>query len=552
MNIEQQKAQALNLYRAGRFAEAEAWYRQILAANPKDAVAQANLGGVLLALGRAEEAVDASERALELRPDFPEVLNNLGNALHRAGRSEEALPRFRRAVELKPDWPVPCTNIGQTLRDCGQIEAALQWYDRALALRPDWTEMHQVRLFALQFHPCFDPAAILREQRAWSARHAVPFKTLIQPHENERAPQRRLRVGYVSGDFHDHPAARNVLPLLRHHDRWRFEVFCYSNSAHVDALTDRCRAAADVWRDISTIRDEDAERLIRRDGIDILVDLSLHSARNRLLLLARKPAPVQATFIGYPAGTGVKAIDYRISDPRLDPPDHDRFYVEQTIRLPDSFWCYDYEAMDLALAPDVNELPATKQDRITLGCLNNIHKVNAQVLDLWAQAMRALGHCRLVLLGGGSGYRRHVEARLQSHGIARDQLEFAEHRPRNEYLMLYQQIDLGLDTFPYNGHTTSLDSLWMGVPVVTLVGQTAVGRAGLSQSFNLGLSELAARSPEQFAELAVALARDIPRLSELRRTLRERMRASPLMDASRFARNVEIGYESMWRRWCAR
>jgi predicted O-linked N-acetylglucosamine transferase (SPINDLY family) len=270
-------------------------------------------------------------------------------------------------------------------------------------------------------------------------------------------------------------------------------------------------------------------------------------ARNRLLVFARKPAPVQVTFAGYPGTTGLSAIDYRLTDPYLDPPGlNDRHYSEESIRLCDTFWCYD----PLASEPAVNPLPALGKGHITFGCLNNFCKINASVLKLWAQVLKAIDHSQIMIRTAEGTHRQRTLGLLEQEGITPDRVTFVASQPRPQYLELYHRIDIGLDTFPYNGHTTSLDSFWMGVPVITLVGQTVVGRAGLSQLTNLGLPELIGQTPEQYVGLAAELAGDWPRLAELRATLRARMQKSPLMDAPRFARNVEAAYRAMWRRWC--
>jgi predicted O-linked N-acetylglucosamine transferase (SPINDLY family) len=287
---------------------------------------------------------------------------------------------------------------------------------------------------------------------------------------------------------------------------------------------------------------------VRDDGIDVLVDLTLHLTGNRLLVFARQPAPVQVTFAGYPGTTGLSAIGYRLTDPYLDPPGlYDACYSETSIRLPDSFWCYDPQDSD----PAVGALPATQNDWLTFGCLNNSCKVTPHTLKLWARVLRSVDHSRLIMLAREGRHRQETLELLEAEGVSRDRIELVAPRPRAEYLRYYHRIDLGLDTIPYNGHTTSLDSLWMGVPVVTLTGPTVVGRAGLSQLMNVGLPELVASTPEQFVGIAVNLAGNSSRLGGLRATLRERMQSSPLMDAPRFARNLEAAFRETWQRWCA-
>jgi predicted O-linked N-acetylglucosamine transferase (SPINDLY family) len=358
-----------------------------------------------------------------------------------------------------------------------------------------------------------------------------------------------LRVGYVSSDFREHCQSLFTIPLLSNHDHEAFEIFCYANLSRPDAITDRIRGHADHWQSIARMPDHEAARKIREDQIDILIDLSMHMAGNRLTIFPQKPAPVQVTWLAYPGTTGLSAIDYRFTDLFLDPsPKNDQFYSETSIRLSDTFWCYD----PLTTEPQVNELPAQSHGYVTFGCLNNFCKVNETVLGLWAQVLIAVDRSRLLILCPEGRHRRSALDLFQRARIQPERIEFSAHAPRREFLELYHRVDIGLDTFPYNGHTTSLDSFWMGVPVVTLVGETVVGRAGLSQLSNLGLTELIAHTPAQYMEIAAGLAGDLPRLAKLRRTLRPRIQASPLMDAPRFARNVENAYRQIWQNWCSR
>ena len=331
-------------------------------------------------------------------------------------------------------------------------------------------------------------------------------------------------------------------------DHSRFEIVCYSDVLCPDDLTNRLRSNVSKWREVVGFTDEEVARLIRQDQIDILVDLTMHMSNGRPLLFARRPAPVQVCWLAYPGTTGNAAIDYRLTDPFLDPPGlNDRYYSEESIRLADTFWCYN----PLSREPAVNSIPALTKGNVTFGCLNNFCKVNNGVLKLWAKVLRAVGESKLMLLAPEGSARLRVVDELQKEQVGSERIIFVNHRRRQQYLELYHQIDIALDTLPYNGHTTSLDSLWMGVPVVTMVGQTVVGRAGVSQLSNLGMTELVAKSPEEFVKIAVELASDLQRLSALRSSLRGRMERSPLMDAPRFARNIEAAYRTMWQRWCA-
>jgi predicted O-linked N-acetylglucosamine transferase (SPINDLY family) len=390
---------------------------------------------------------------------------------------------------------------------------------------------------------------MLRAEHAeWNRRHAQPLTRAAASHDNDRSPGRKLRVGYVCGLFRDHVLGRYLLPLLRAHDPAAVEVIAYSNNARNDALTERFREASAGWREIAGLTDDAAAAMIRDDRIDILVDTTLHMEGNRLLGFARKPAPVQVTFAGYPGSTGLEAIDYRLTDVHLDPPGSgDDAYVERSWRLPHTFWCYD----PLGAETDVGELPADASGHVTFGCLNNFSKTNEGVWRTWAGVLRAVAGSRLLVLAHEGSHRARALQLMKSFGVEPQRIEFAPYRPRAGYLALFNGVDVSLDTVPYNGHTTGLDSLWMGVPVVTLAGTTVVGRAGASQLSNLRLPQLIASTVDEYVAIAAGLAADLPRLRALRRSLRAAMQASPLMDAALFARDIEDAYRAMWRRWCA-
>ena len=532
----------------GQLDEAIAAYRQAIALQPDHSETHSNLGNALREKGQLDEAISAFRQAITLTPRLPEAHSILASDLQDKGQLEEAIATYRQAIDLKPDLPEAHSDLGNAFKDQGQLDEAIASYRQAIALKPNYSEGHSNLVYTLHFHPGFDALAIAEEHRQWNQQHAEPLRQCIQPHPNDRSPERRLRIGYVSPDFRAHVVGYNMLPLLANHDRDHFEIFCYAQVTRPDALTEHFRASAQHWRSTVGLADEQLAAQIREDRIDILVDLALHMAHNRLVVFARKPAPVQVTFAGYPGSTGLRTIDYRLSDPYLDPPDTDEsIYSEQTVRLPHSFWCYDpLDCGDLR----VNSLPAQGNGLITFGCLNNFGKINDAVLRLWASVLRAVPSSRLLLLAPEGSHRQHTLDVLGQEGVVHERIEFIARRPRRKYLELYHRIDLGLDTLPYNGHTTSLDSYWMGVPVVTLVGQTVVSRAGLSQLMNLKLPELISATPEEYVEIAVDLASDLPRLRYLRSTLRARMEASPLMDAPRFARDIEAAYRIMWRQWC--
>lgn len=528
-------------YTGCRFQEAAEAYRRALALAPGNLTARNNLGNALQYLGRFEEALAVYQEVLRLDPGYVDAHNNASAAARALGRTDEAVRLLRRAAELRPGYAITQGNLGSLLKDAGLMDEAVQHFRRALELNPGDAVTHSNLAYSMNFLPCHS-GEILAENLAWDRAHALPRVDL--PYGNDPDPERRLRIGYVSPDFRDHCQSFFTIPLLSRHDHSRFEIFCYAKVLRPDAVTRRIAGYADVWRDTATLDDEAVADLVRADRIDILVDLTMHMANGRPRMFSRKPAPVQVAWLAYPGTTGLAAMDYRLTDPHLDPPgQHDDWYSETSIRLPDTFWCYD----PLTQEPRPGPLPAQASGHITFGSLNNFCKVTPAVLAVWAQVLNAVAGSRLLLLAQPGDQRRRVLEGLAAGGIQEDRVEFAPFQPRPEYLALYQRIDLGLDTFPYNGHTTSLDAFWMGVPVVTLLGGTVVGRAGWSQLCNLDLRELAAGSTGEFIRIAAELAADWPRLAQLRAGLRARMEASALMDGARFTRNLEAAYRRMWR-----
>jgi len=523
--------------------KAVACFRQALALDPDYSDAANNLGTTLQAMGRSDEAIAVWQRSLATKPDFF-AFYNLGRALYEQDRMDEAQAAMQSGLRLRPDHAESFTNLGNVFRQTGRAQEAIECFDRATALNAAGSVAQSNRLYTLYYHPDHDAQRILLEHRKWNDQLARPLQSNAG-HPNDRSPGRRLRIGYVSPNFWGHCQALFTVPLFSRHDHQQFEIYCYSDVKSPDSFTGRLRAWADVWRSTVAMSDEQVAELIRRDQIDILVDLTLHMAENRMLLFARKPAPMQVTWLGYPGTTGLQTMDYRLTDPYLDPPgETDALYTEKSIRLPHTFWCMDPEATEMSEMPGINPLPALQAGHVTFGCFNNFCKVNQPLLELWSRVLDAVPGSRMVLLAPPGSRRQWI-----SHTLG-DRVDFVSRESRQNYLQFYNRIDLGLDTLPYNGHTTSIDSLWMGVPVVTLIGKTVVGRAGFSQLSNVGLTELAATTPEQFVELAAKVAADLSRLAELRRTLRDRTRSSPLMDAERFARDIESAYRQMWLTWC--
>lgn len=534
----------------GRFDEAAARFRRAIELKPDYAEALANLGTALQRRAKMAEAIGCYRKALALRADVPDIHNNLGAVFLQIGRFSEALEAFEKALALNPNYTLSHNNLGILYKDVGMVEEGARHFRSAVALQPDFADAHSNLLLTLNYLSDVSQAELFAEHRAWAEKFETPLVAVRKPHANLRDPERRLRVGYVSPDFRSHSVAFFIEPVLIHHDRSRFEVFCYSHALNPDAATPRLIARADRARNILGIGDEQVEALIRADGIDILVDLAGHTANTRVRLFAREPAPVQVAYLGYPNTTGLAAMNYRITDVHADPPGvGDPWYSETLVRLPETFLCYRPPESAPEIAP-----PVAQKSHITFGSFNLLSKVTPDVIRVWSRLLSAVPGSRLLLKAMGLGdpfTQRHVVGEFEKNGIVRERLtllakdpDFAAHMAR------YGEVDIGLDPFPYNGTTTTFDALWMGVPVVTLAGTRHSSRVGVSILTDLGLAELIAENEEDYIARAVALAADPVRLASMRATMRDRMRASRLLDGARLTRHIETAYREMWRRWC--
>ena len=563
----------------GRYVEALALINRALAIRPEEPSFLGTQGLILVQVGRLDEAIQCYRRALELRPDFPELHYQLGNALLAGGQWQLAVPAYLRAIELRPDYADAISNCANALTNSGDLDGAIALCRRALAARPKlsivrrnlgWAlresgrtdeaiacireglelqpdvKLHSDLLFVLHFHCGFDRERLAEEHPRWYEIYARPLEAPTLSYANERRPERRLRVGYVAHDLGNVPLGRFLLPLLTHHDSERIEVICYCDLLMPDSVGQALKRHSTAWRETGQMSDSQVFDLVRRDGIDILVDLALHTNGNRLLMFARKPAPVQVSYLAYCSTTGVRSIDYRFTDEHLDPTgEEDRFYVEESIRLP-SYWCYPAPAE----APAITALPALSNRFITFGSLNDFAKTSPELLSAWAQLLNRTANSRLILHCKQGSHRQEVLDRLARDGVSAERVEFAGRMPLSEYLATYGRIDIGLDPFSWSGGITTCDALWMGVPVVSLAGNRAVARGGLSILSNVGLEDLVARSMDDYVRIAAELAADPNRLTKLRESLRKRMQSSPLMNPAAFARSVEDAYRRMWRKWC--
>ncbi len=536
----------------GRPDEAFDAYRAALALAPDDAAVHNNLGTTLIYQGKADEAEAAFRQALALAPDFADAHNNLGNALRDKSQWQDAVIAYRAALALAPDFAAAHNNLGGALKDQGRLAEAIAAYRASIAHKPDFAAAHSNLVFSMNYDAAATQQTIFAESRAWHESHAAALGRRAPGHANARDPERRLRVGYVSPDFREHSVAYFLEPLIAAHDRAAFEVFCYAQVARPDQRTERFRGLADTWRSTVGMTDADLATAVREDRIDILVDLAGHTGGNRLLAFARRPAPVQLSWLGYPNTTGTEAIDARLTDAIADPPGpSDALHSETLVRLPNGFLCY----APTADAPAIGAPPARSTGHVTFGSFNALAKITPAVVAAWARILLGVPGSRLVIKSGpladAATRARYLEM-LAAAGVDAGRVDLrAWIDARSGHLGAYANIDIGLDPFPYNGTTTTCEALWMGVPVVTLAGDRHAGRVGASLLTRIGLAELVADTTDGYVETAVHFAGDLDGLPARRLALRDRMMSSPLCDAAGFARDVEAAYRAMWRRWCA-
>lgn len=536
---------------AGDWAGAEAALRAALAVAPGLVAALSNLGNALKEQGRFVEAVAHYQQALNLDPRQPQVWNNLGTLWPDLNRLDEAERSFKRALALAPDYAEAHNNLGVVLKDQGRVAESAACFRQALALRPGYAQAHSNLLFTLCFDETVPPEAVFAEHQRFETQQAQPFRRAAGraesvPAVTARAPERCLRIGYVSPDFRMHPGGHFLLPLITHHDPASFEVVCYSGVTKPDALTAAFRVAAPEWRETATLTDLALARLIREDRIDLLVECTGHMQNSRILTCALKPAPVQISYPLYPNTTGLAAMDYRIADPIFAPPGAEAWASEALVRLPEIHVVYQPSAPD---TPVKEEPPCLTRDHLTLGSYNNFAKVGEATVAAWARILHGLPEAKLRLKWSGlAGGTVWCQERFARHGIGPERLILAN--PAADPYTPYHALDFCLDPLHANGGTTTCDALWMGVPVVSCCGATPFSRVGLAHLTAVGLPELVASTVEDYVALAVALGQDRERLIRLRQGLRARFVACPSMDAPRYTRFFEEACRTLWQRWC--
>lgn len=530
----------------GRLIEAESRYRQALAAKPEFAEAYSNLGIVLQQQKRSAEAEDCYRKALTINPLFSDAWLNLGVVCGMQGRVSEAESCYQHALDIKHDFVAAYLNLGSTLKDRGLFLEAEAQYRQALQIKPDYDKARSGLLFVFHYitRP---PSHYLAEALQLGDRFAEKVKACFTNYQCSSRPD-RLRVGIVSGDLRSHPVGYFIESFLPRLDPARIELFAYSTNPVSDVLTERIKRHFSVWRALFGQNDEAAAKLIHDDGIHVLLDLSGHTGHNRLPVFAWKPAPVQASWLGYFASTGLREMDYLIGDPYVTPPDEEDHFREKIWRLPETYLCFNPPDM----SPDVNALPALSDRIITFGCFNKLAKMNDAVVSTWARVLREVPKSRLFLktdVLNDRLVREEVCRRFAQSGIQACRLMLEGSSPRAELLEAYSRVDIALDPFPYPGGTTSVEALWMGVPVITRRGDRFLSHVGETIVHNAGLSGWIAVDDDDYVAKAVAYASDLERLSALRAGLRQQVLASPLFDALRFARHLE---NALWQMWQSR
>ncbi|MEO6437343.1 MAG: tetratricopeptide repeat protein [Tepidisphaeraceae bacterium] len=586
LSLNQALALALDHYRAGRLAEAEQFCRQVLDVAPDNVEAlnllagvanragnvpaavqiiqhaltlrpqradlHANLGEALRRLGREDEAAVACEAALAREPNFPGACNTLGIILAHRGQYGEATKLFRRAIAHRWDFAEALNNLGNVLQAQLLVDDAIDAHRRALELVPSNLEFHMGLLSDLCYSESVQPDALLEAHREWWRRHGLLRATPAQPHANDRDPNRSLRVGLVSPDLRTHAVASFLELLLAAHDRSAIQFVAYAQVAQPDEVTHRLQPLFAAWRSTVALDDDALAAQIRADRIDILIDLAGHTMGNRLPVFSQRPAPVQMTWLGSAYTTGMDAIDYRITDFRADPPGMtEPHFAEKLLRLPRTAWCYRPPAS----APVVEPSPPRESNGfITFGSFNNVTKLSPTTIATWAAVLRAVPDSRLMLKYKGMDdaiVRDRVCGRFAARGGASDRIVTRGHDASpGLHLAAYAEIDVALDPLHYCGTTTTCEALWMGVPVITLAGQTHASRVGVSLLSSAGLPELIAADRAAYVSIAAALAGDLARLRSLRSGLRQMLESSPLRDEAGFARDFDAVLRSAWQKWC--
>ena len=532
-----------------KFSDAVSAYDRCLEINPNDVEAMKNRGNALYKIGEKKEAVEQIENVLSLNPGDADGYYNLANILHSQGKYDRAFSLYEKALNLNPGEKKYTFNFALLLKDLGEVETAIE---RLLSIRMEGelsSAAHSNLIFCMANSPDYGPKEILKEAKHWNKMHALPLGAEAVSHANDPNLERRLKIGYLSGDLRQHPVGFFMEPVFENHDKIMFEVHVFTTQHKADDVTDRIKDHVDQWHDAAHLNPQALAEAIREEGIDILTDLTGHAAFNRYLTLARRPAPVQILGVGNFCTSGLDCVDGLLSDRFETPEGTDGHYSEPLIRLPDDYICYrppDYAA-------DVGPSPCLNNGYITFGCFNNLAKISGPAIALWAEILKQVPESRLLLKTMALASER-ARARLKSlftdHGISEDQLLLEPGVPHRALFAEYGRVDIGLDPFPFSGGLTTIEALWMGVPVVTLSGETFASRHSTSHLNNSGLVELVCEDPVAYVSKVLEIAADFEALNALHLSIRPKLAASPILDSNRYTRNLERIFRQLWHEWC--
>ena len=615
LNSEDSFSKAIAHHSAGRYAEAEKLYRQVIQMNPQHPGAYQNLGVLAFQVGRNDAAIPLLKKAIELNPKNAAIYCNLGDAYTALRQGDDALASYKKAVEIDPNMATTYNNLGIVYSRLGRVEDAINAWEKAIELskRPlgqarvlvglgggstpgaprdeqkllaaaaynnlGNAHLQQIQLdMALECHkkacdlnpdyanarsnmlrdythiPNVPPEKLLAEHRKWWEIHGEGIKPMA--HKNDPDPERKLRLGFISPDFREHSVTHFLLGLFENLDRSQFDIVCYAGVARPDEFTQRLSKCATLWRNTLGSQDEDLAKIIQNDGIDVFFDLSGHTSDHRLRVMAFKPAPVQVTYLGYPMTSGAprSIVDYHLSDPISDPPGkHDSHYSEKLFHLPHTTWCY----RPPVLIPCQEVPPSVRTPSLpfTFGSFNNCSKISDITFRIWAGVLKATPGSRMVVKASAMAdarTRQRIMDGFAKEGIPAERISLIQQQlDLARHFEYYGNIDVALDTYTYNGTTTTCEAMWMGVPVVTLAGDMHISRVGACLLTNVGLEKLVAHSEEEFIQIAASYEKDREALTELRKGLRARFQSSPLMDAQQFSKDFGDAIRTMWREWCA-
>ncbi len=536
------------LQEQNKLNDAIACYYKALSINSNNVDSHFNLGNALKAQGRLGDAIASYQKALSIKPDYVEAYCNVGIALQNQDKLDDAVVSYRKALAINPNYVEALSNLGNALQNQGDMDDAIASYRKAVIIKPDFTEAHSNLLLAEHYNLRNNAESLFKLHSEWNEQHGLKFQTVWQEHKNSPDPDRRLRIGFISPDLGQHPVGYFIVRLFENLTDEKIQTVVYSDRL-ADDLTDRIKKSTSLWRDIRGLPNTALIAAILDDEIDILFDLTGHSAGNRLLVFACKPAPIQVTWAGYVGTTGLTAIDYLISDQYSTRRDEEEFYSEKIVRMPDGWLCYDPPDY----APEVGPLPFEKNTYVTFVSFCNPAKINEEVVSVWARVLMGTINSRLLIKYKGINSKYNIKrltSLFEAKGIDHSRLILEGQASHAEILARYNEVDIALDPFPYSGGLTTLEALWMGVPVITMQGQTFASRHSLSHLSTIGLPELIAKDKEEYVRLAIELAGNVKKMSELRAGIRTRMADSAICNGTKFADNFTNIMRKIWVDWC--